>query len=346
MLVGIEHPLRMGIVLLLCVALFAGGSLGECQEADSSEAAERASTSLPATYTTVVAKQAGEDLAGPCTYDLYLAQPGNLVRGVLVIFDRADTNLLYLDPGVRQLAFDLNLALLFPLQCNAASFNNIQPDAAKGPGRALFTSLAQLAAVTHHPELKEAALLLYGFSAAGILSTTLTNLDPERIIGVIGYAAASPNEKLDWIVASTATLQVPFLLLSNAEDLQAGTQHDETFFNRGWAAGAPWGWAVQNKTGHCCNLSTRPIILPWIKAVVAQRLSNGGGLRPILQTRTSAGRFASFTCTRDGKYDNTGNENCRFAGVTLRAPGMSRATASTWLPDEATAEQWLKWTTN
>ena len=299
--------------------------------------------STPLTYETSIAPLAGEDLSGPCSYELSLPSPKVVQRGVLVIFDRGDSNLLYLDSSVREMAANLDFAMLFARQCNAASYDNIQSDGSKGPGRALFAALPKLAVLSGHPEVANANVLMFGFSAAGVLSVTITNYKPERVIGVIGYAAASEYQAINDVVPSAETLAVPFLLLSSAADTAAGTTGDQKFFTSAWEAGAPWSWGVQNHVGHCCTLTTRPVMLPWIAATVGMRLTAAGTLAPV---PGATGRLANFTCSPDGVEDSGSQENCSFTAANLLADGSGRKTAKAWLPDDATAQNWLAWVTN
>jgi hypothetical protein len=294
----------------------------------------------PNTWQTTVAKLPGEDLAGPCSYYLYLPNPAATLRGVLVIFDRSDSSGLFLDPAVQAFAGDLNFGMLFPVQCNAASFGDIQQNALAGPGRALFTALDQLAASTSHPELTNSGVVMFGFSAAGVLAATTANYKPSRVIGVIVYCGASSPQEMNRVVPTQAALQIPFLVLSNDEDPDAGTTRDQMFFSEGWVKGAPWGRAVQHGVGHCCTIASEPIILPWISAVAALRLgeSKAPAIVPL-----SMGVFENYTCTPNGIWDGTGYEDCTFTAASLIPSGNSIANAQGWLPDAATAAAWLQW---
>jgi hypothetical protein len=293
----------------------------------------------PNTTETTVANLPGEDLAGPCNYYLYLANPAATLRGVLVIFDRSDSADLFTDAGVRSFAGALQLGLLLPQQCDAASFGDIQQNAFAGPGRALFTALDQLATATSHPELAQANVVLFGFSAAGVLAATTANYKPHRVIGVIAYDGASTQQQLNTVVATAEAREIPFLVLSNDQDTSAGTSRDEMFFAQGWKQGAPWGYAVQHGVGHCCAITTKPLILPWIAVVTTLRISNGD----LAAVPLGMGVFNHFTCAPNGIEDVTGYENCTFTAASLIPAGSSIAGAQGWLPDATTAAAWLQW---
>jgi hypothetical protein len=319
-------------LLWIGLSLLLSGSAVGCGANISYPAAE--------TYTTFVATLPGEDLVGPCTFNLYVSASPEKVRGVLVIYDRADSGLVYQDVRIRDQVNSLHLALLEAAQCFAASYGDIQVQGSKGPGRALLTALTQFAGISNHPELANANVILYGFSAAGILAATTANYMPARVIGVIGYAAASPYLQLNQVTPSPQELQIPFLLLSSAADIDAGTSRDQIFFTGGWSGGAPWNWGVQNGVGHCCALTTVPVILPWISAVAGARLSASGTLQPVGQ---NSGLYTTFTCTPSGVEDVTGYENCSFTAAAVLPAGASRPPAGGWLPNSGSAAEWLKW---
>ena len=332
---GLRHSLRL-LVLSLLVAPAAGALTG----CGGGEFPLNTGSGL----TTSVAPLKGEDLAGPCVYDLSIFDASVPIRGVLVIFDRADSNQVAANAQVRGLAASMNFALLFPHQCNAASYGDIQVNAAKGPGRAMTSALNQLAIQTDHPELIYAPLVLYGFSAAGVLSATMANQMPSRVLGVVIFAGASPYVQLNQVTPTKAALSIPFLLLSSDADIAAGTSRDQMFFNAGWAAGAPWSWAVQHNVGHCCAASTIPIILPWIAGLGTQRLSSTGAIAAVNAT---AGQMNLFTCTPSGVWDVTGYQNCEFTYAAQGGafPTQRPAGSAGWLPDQASAAAWLAWVT-
>lgn len=294
----------------------------------------------PNTWETTVTSLSGEDLAGPCNYYLYLANPSATLRGVIVIFDRSDSRQLFFDAGIEALAGSLNFGLLFPQQCDAGSFGDIQQNAFAGPGRELFTALDQLATQTSHPELSKANVMLFGFSAAGVLAATTANYKPSRVAGVIVYCGASAQQQLNTVAPIQAALQIPFLILSNDQDNAAGVTRDQLFFAQGWKKSAPWAWGVQHGVGHCCAISTKPLIMPWISAVVALRYSGSNSLAVV---PLAMGVFNNYTCTPNGVEDATGDQNCTFSAASLVPSGSSITSAQGWLPDATSAAAWLAW---
>lgn len=287
------------------------------------------------TITTTVAPLETEDLRSPCVYEIPLQIDPAPQVAVLVIFQRGnDSRDLFQDTSVREMASALHVTVMYAHECDAKSFGDLQPDATKGPGRAMFAALDQFATTTAHPELGHVPVIPFGFSAAGALTLTLTHAYPDRVLGTIPYAAGSSTVKLADLPISATDAAIPMLMLENAEDQITGTTRAYAYFDRGRALGARWGFAVQNESLHCCTMSTRGVIVPWIAAMV-----NGAG------ALSNAGVRSYFSCVRDGGLDDGGQTDCRIEGASITGASPT-ATDTGWLPDATTAEAWLAWVTN
>lgn len=304
-------------------------------------------TSVPGPdATTTVAPATADDLASGCQYDVVLPKAIPHTAGTVVIFDRADSLDLFNDVEVRTTASSLDIALVFAHECDAKSYPDLQADAARGPGRALFVGLQQLATATNHPELATHKVILYGFSAAGVLATTMTNYAPQNILGIVAYAPGSAYINLDQVTPSPASAAVPALILGNANDAQAGTTRGYSYFQRGRARNAPWGFAVQNGFGHCCNLSTRDIFLPWMTAVLAaasQSAAASTQSTSAASSNASNGVLGNFLCSPDGIVDAQGQVDCHFTSASVGSPGSSSNEIAGWLPNSQSADAWLTW---
>lgn len=287
------------------------------------------------TITTTVTPLETEDLKSPCVYEIPMEIDPAPQVAVLVIFQRGnDSRDLFQDTSVRETASALHVTVMYAHECDAKSFGDLQPDATKGPGRAMFAALDQFATTTAHPELGQVPVIPFGFSAAGALTLTLAHAYPDRVLGAIPYAAGSSTVELADLSISGADAAKPMLILENGEDQITGTTRAYAFFDRGRALGARWGFAVQNGSPHCCTMSTRGVIVPWIAAMV-----NGAG------ALSNAGVRSYFSCVHDGGTDDGGLTDCEMVGASIT--GGSVATTDTgWLPDAATAEAWLAWVTN
>lgn len=282
---------------------------------------------------------ASEDLAGPCTFDLLFGPSGGVQRGVLVLYERGDTDKLYQDSALREAAQGLGLSIVWAHECDAKSFSDFQADAAKGPARMLFAALSSFADTTGHSELNTVGVILYGFSAAGVLTSTMANVHPDRLMGAIQYASGSAHLDLDDVPISGTAAAVPRLVLANANDTAAGTSRSFRYFQRGQTTQVPWAYAVQNGIGHCCTLSTRSVILPWIQAIMATSTTT--------KVETSSGVLSYFVCSPDGIQDGQGETDCSFtfAGLTQQLTN-ARAGNTGSLPNQAAAQAWLTWVTN
>ena len=287
---------------------------------------------------------ASEDLAGPCVFDLSISHPSALQRGTLVLYQRGDTADLYDDATLRKTMADLDYSILWAHQCNAKSTGDIQSDAAQGPARVLYAALTQLSVESGHPELATNGIILYGFSAAGVLTASMANDQPGRLLGTIQYAAGSSYVDLDNITVTSAAAHIPTLILANADDTQSGTERSLDYFQRGRSLGASWAYAVQRNTTHCCTLSTSSIILPWIEDIANLPPAPMPGATANA-TPAPPGTIASFVCTPDGVEDAQGYVDCEFSTSSVGPPASS-AEESGWLPSQATANAWLTWVRN
>ena len=317
----------------LCLLLLSGCGAG----VDPSLAT--LSVSIPALPT--------EDLIGPCQYDLLVANPELSlaaqppIKGLFVLFQRGDTDVLYQSESLRKAIFAQQFAIIWAHQCNARSTGDLQADASQGPGRILRVAIQELAEKSGHHEIASSSLILYGFSAAGVLTATMENEYPDRIIGAITYAAGSAYVNLDKLEVTATAARIPTLILANAADTASGTQRSLSYFNRGRSEGAPWEYAVQGTDGHCCNISTLPIIVPWIQSeakAATQAVAAGSSGSAVAPNST-------FVCTPNGIVDAQGLVNCSFTSAALGRPQSSTADAG-WLPDQASGDAWVAWVTN
>ncbi len=304
---------------------------------------------------TSVAALPGEDLTGPCVYSLRLvsgpvpapgAPPAFVTQtGVLVIFERGDSANVFRDPRVIAMAAQLHMAMMFAYQCDAKSYADMQVDAALGPGRALFTALSQFAVITGHPELRNANLIPFGFSAGGYLTATLTNAYPSRVLGAIPFAPASPQVDLDNVAVTPGAAGVPMLILANGDDVDAGTQRPINLYFRGWTIGAPWAFAVQNGTGHCCSDSAVSLLVPWVTALMGQQTTISAGGQAMLKPQANpAMPVVRFYCSPDGQVDVFFNNTCSFPTASV-LPSVAGGAYVGWMPDTVSAQAWLRWVT-
>ncbi|GAA3756067.1 hypothetical protein [Terriglobus aquaticus] len=281
-----------------------------------------------------------EDLQGPCKYDLRLPTTSATVAGTLVIFERGDTADFYNDASVRAAMDQLHFAIVFAHECDSESTGDFQADSSKGPARVLFAALAGLAASSNHPELNTAGVVLYGYSAAGVLTATLVNQVPDRVRGAIEYIAGDAHVDIAQVLPNAGAVSVPSLILANAEDSNSGTTRIQAYFTAGHTAKAPWAFGVQHATNHCCSLSTRSIVLPWIASVVG-----ASGSQQIGAATFASPSYGRFTCIPNQTQDVFDDLNCEFSSAAVQETVPLKGSYS-WLPDETSAAAWRAWVLN
>ena len=279
-----------------------------------------------------------EDLTGPCNFDLRLPATGGPVAATLVVFERGDTNLFYMDPSVQAEADSLHFAMLFAYECDSRTTGDLQADATAGPQRILSAALSELAVSSGHSELGSGNLILYGYSAAGVLTATMANLFPARLLGAVEYIAGDEYVDLDRVGISTEAASVPTLILDNALDTKSGTTRGQNYFLRGRSLAAPWAYGVQNATDHCCSLSTLPVVLPWLAALA-------GASPPPNKSSFSNPAYGTFTCTTNTTLDVFGQSNCAISSASL-FPAVPAQTSYGWFPDQASGTAWRAWVLN
>ncbi len=316
--------------------------------------------------TVSVATVAGEDLQGPCDFDINMpdqplttvgeqtSMPAPVEVAALVVYERGDSSSLFTDPAVQSMAASQHMVTVFAHQCNSIQTGDIQGDATKGQGRVLFAALTQYASDTKHAEVANIKVLLSGFSAAGVLSTTMANAYPDRVLGFVPFASGDAYLDLDTVPVTAAAAKIPALVLANAYDSAAGDMRSLRYFQRGWGQGAPWGFGVQNHTGHCCTDSTVSLMVPWMTALTqplqVAPVVAGGSVATAAPVNWAAMAAASgptmqFWCYTDGWPDSYGESDCWIYSATL-LPEMDGGHSAGWLPDAASADAWLKWVTS
>jgi hypothetical protein len=193
--------------------------------------------------------------------------------------------------------------------------------AAEGGAEVLLAILQRLGEDSAHKEMKDTPLLFLGWSRTASFGTTFAELYPDRTVAFIRYHAhlrgLSPNLKV--------LRNIPALLIAGGSDKQAGTEDAQTLWKSGRSAGAPWTFAIEPGATHGSEqafVSSYALIIPWIEAVLHQRLeSESTRLRPLTE---ESGWLGSNESVEVVPY------------ATFRGPQQE----ASWLPDEATARGW------
>jgi ankyrin repeat protein len=200
--------------------------------------------------------------------------------------------------------------------------NRVVRDAAAGGADALLVILQRLAEESAHQELKDAPVLLWGWSASASFGTTFAAGYPERTVAFVRY-----HTHLRGLSPELNVLKyIPALLVAGGKDQQAGTEDAETFWKRGRSSSAPWTFAIEPEAPHASEemfeSSQDVMMIPWIASVLRQRLALDS--TQLLRVDDTSGWLGNNRSGEIGPYAG-------FAG---------QAQEASWLPDERTARGW------
>jgi hypothetical protein len=311
---------------------------------------------MPAVYQTTVIPEPDEDLATGCRYEITIPVPEQPVTTVWMVFERSrDMFRYYGESSVLAFARDHHWAMAYAFHCGAKSFTaprergDINPESARGQGRALLTALNQFSDVAHHPELKSVKVVLLGFSGAGALVARLSEYAPTRVAAVIAANAGHFDPYgIDRVSLSPDAARVPQLVIAGGQDRVSGVQRPYEYFRRHFDKGAPWTFVLQNETPHCCVENVRPLVLDWLVAVVVHRVSTGGVFGFIAKGPSDTVdckepfESASNAIWCRGGHDEWGTPNWLAVNASVRSGRTAPAgmVPSGWLPTRRFADRW------
>ncbi len=255
------------------------------------------------------------------TFEVLVPAPSSPVRATVVFLNRDLEQYAFDDRDWRAMCARAGCAMLrltIPRQDRLAPTEQFVRNAAQGGATALLNALASAATLTGHSELRDAGLVLFGFSAAGNFGPTFAALHPDRTIGFIHY-----HSHLRGIPLDSATLRaIPALSLSGATDDIAGTDDARALWRGMRQREALWAHVVHARQPHYSIdglVQAGHVMREWTEAVIAARTVSGSReLRPM---HADSGWFVS--------------EAMDVADAVARFRG-DRASAS-WVPNESVA---------
>jgi dienelactone hydrolase len=224
--------------------------------------------------------QALDEAAAPGTnYDkaefrLWYPDKARFVRAVLVLVPGANADGRP-DVGDRfwqAFASRNEIALIgchFTDKPHEESFIENYANAAQGSGQALLDALRAFSERSNHPELVNAPLLLWGFSAGGEFNYEFTAWKPERVVafvvnkGGIYFSALLP----------AAARRVPGLLFVGEQDLESRKRIISGLFALNRRAGALWAFVEEPNVGHVVGRSQEMAAI-FFDAVLALRVGS------------------------------------------------------------------------
>lgn len=269
---------------------------------------------------------------------MVLPESTNPIRAAWVIFDRGQDYLQWFrDRRVRAFAREHQLALILAMHCRSKEREDMIVLPEKGVGRALFSALDQFAESEGRPELKTIGIIAMGWSGAGSLVGRLAGYRPERYIAGIAYAPGQYEPLgMDTIELSDRAIRSPQLIIANGGDNINGTERPYGYFKRYFEKGAPWTFAVQNRTPHCCLQNAQTLILEWLRAIL---LAGKSG-------RLGMGEYgfitAEFTTVADEWKRPVFNASSSRTG--LKGKRQSGELPAGWMPSPMFSREWLVFT--
>ena len=161
-----------------------------------------------------------------------------------------------------------------------------------GLGRSLFSALNTLGTESGHPELRDAKLIVLGFSGTGAYFGHFVASAPDRVVAAIltNPGQADP-ENVDKITLDEKAVAVPELIIVGGRDTVGGTVKPYNY-KRYHAQGAPWVYLVQNNIPHCCIIDTKSFILDWLQQVIVVRRPDPN--EPLSPMNSNTGWYGSI----------------------------------------------------
>ena len=219
---------------------------------------------------------------------LLLPRTAGPVRAIISVLRWGVGTWVYDDPFWRQLADDLHCGFLRLVVSNHAGpadplalpvTQQAARNASLGGAEALLNILNELARRTGRAELQDAKLLFWGHSAAGSFGTTFAAMHATRTIAFVRYHSHSRGLSVD--LATIA--RIPALIFAGKKDTTAGVEDSEALWKSGRLLRAPWTFAVEPGATHGSSEALKKaneLAIPWVRAVIEQRLSNHGRYLP------------------------------------------------------------------
>ena len=298
---------------------------------------------------TIVTPLSNETFAGSCRYDLAFPAGRHLVRAVWVTFDRGrDIMKFYSDSDVLAFAKRNDVAMVLAIQCPASEpetgeKGEMDMNPKHGLGRSLFSALNTLGTESGHPELRDAKLIVLGFSGTGAYFGHFVAYAPDRVVAAIltNPGQADP-ENVDKITLDEKAVAVPELIIVGGRDTVGGTVKPYNFYKRYHAQGAPWVYLVQNNIPHCCIIDTKSFILDWLQQVIVVRRPDPN--EPLSAMNSNTGWYGSIRPCEAVYSDHWGLplSNVCDAHIERAEKDLpSQEMPAGFFPAESLAREWL-----
>lgn len=218
---------------------------------------------------------------------LFVPEKVRRVRALIVIAFWGLGPDFYSDPQIRRLVetTDSGLLLVQITKINVTGIDNIPVTENRGYD-ALGQVLQRLAKESGRPELADAPLLFWGHSRAAHMGPVFAALHPERTIAFVRYHSGAIGDL-------KVPHEIPALFFTGGRNQTLAPNRiagEQQAWMSGRAAGAPWTYALEPNAVHGDRddlVKANTLLIPWIRAVMEQRLSPAGG--PLRSMSASAG---------------------------------------------------------
>jgi len=222
-----------------------------------------------------------------------------------------EASLQTLGQELRRLAASHGLAVLGTSQ-------RALPDSSDSD-RLLLEAVQTAAAESGRPELAGASVLLYGISGGGPQASSFAARNPERTAGLLLNGPAAVTS----VTGGSALLVPTYMLLAELDTIVDNAELTKAF-DSSRRAGALWGLAVEPQLPHhSLSPAERRVTVNWIRTILELRLPAGSS-EPLREIDAASGWLGDRSTGKATPW------------ATYRG---DRESAS-WLPSQATAEDW------
>jgi hypothetical protein len=203
-----------------------------------------------------VVAERGEGIREDVTFDLWIPDGVEVVRGVVAISGHGSGTALYRHPELRKIARELHLAV----------FKFIGNPVQRGfwPRSLLQERLSLYGKQANHPELEHAPLFLYGHSNGTGFSAIYPATEGARV-----WAWVSMRPGVTFQVFQPGAADVPGLVIFGENDPFLGRPSREENLAvvelMRKKHGAVWNYAVEPQTGHGPGDKTWPLVFSFLR---------------------------------------------------------------------------------
>jgi hypothetical protein len=255
-------------------------------------------------------------------------KPADAIRGVVVISHHEAGGTLYESAAWRGLARRLRcVCLRYDIRNERGGTSREQANA-----EAIKAALELLAKKTGHAELAHSCILPTGLSAGGWQAALLVNTMPQRVIGAIGIHGLGE-------MPSKEARKVPVLATIAARDRLVSDRPMPIILG-GRKAGAPWAAVIEPNLPHHQN-GDQTLNTMWAAAVIRLRVPERIAKdRPVnlRDVDLADGFLGRLLYTKKGER---GDMTVKEAEARAFKDFAGDKTTAHWLPDKATAEEWV-----